>query len=157
MPLLRKATEADVPAILAILKEPAVAAWWGENTAADVLQELGVSWAIVVEGEVAGILLIHEETEPDYRHVAFDIALATRFHGRGLGRQALREAIRDQIARGHHRFTIDPTVGNQPAIRCYASLGFKPVGVLREAERAPDGTWRDGLLMDLLAREFVDG
>jgi aminoglycoside 6'-N-acetyltransferase len=154
--LLRKATEADIPAILSVLAEPAVASWWGENTTESVLEELGVSWAIVVEGEVVGILLIHEETEPDYRHVAFDIAIATRFHGTGLGRRALREAIREQIARGHHRFTIDPTVGNEAAIRCYASVGFKPVGVLREAERGPDGGWRDGLLMDLLAREFVD-
>ena len=150
-------TEDDIPAVLEILLEPAVAAWWGDNDADSVRQELDVSWAILVDGEVAGILLIHEETEPDYRHVAFDIAVATRFHGTGLGRRALRTAIRDCVARGHHRFTIDPTVGNEAAIRCYASVGFKAVGIEREAERAPDGTWRDGLLMDLLAREFVDG
>jgi len=26
---------------------------------------------------------------------------------------------------------------------------------MRRYERAPDGTWRDGLLMDLLADEFL--
>jgi aminoglycoside 6'-N-acetyltransferase len=30
------------------------------------------------------------------------------------------------------------------------------VGVLRSYERAPDGSWRDGLLMDLLADELVE-
>jgi aminoglycoside 6'-N-acetyltransferase len=28
------------------------------------------------------------------------------------------------------------------------------VGVMRRAERAPDGRWRDSLLMDLLADEL---
>jgi aminoglycoside 6'-N-acetyltransferase len=55
--------------------------------------------------------------------------------------------------RGHHRFTIDPAVGNEPAIRCYAAVGFRPVGTMRRYSRAADGTWRDGLLMDLLADE----
>jgi aminoglycoside 6'-N-acetyltransferase len=34
------------------------------------------------------------------------------------------------------------------------SAGFKPVGIFRKAERAPDGHWRDALLMDLLAEEI---
>jgi aminoglycoside 6'-N-acetyltransferase len=31
------------------------------------------------------------------------------------------------------------------------NTGFKPVGLMREYWRDPDGVWRDGLLMDLLA------
>ena len=57
-------------------------------------------------------------------------------------------------ARGHHRFTIDPAAGNDRAIRAYAAVGFRPVGVMRQLRAAPDGTWRDGLLMDLLAEEY---
>ena len=56
-------------------------------------------------------------------------------------------------ARGHHRFTIDPAADNERAVRCYAAVGFKPVGVLRRYWRGPDGLWRDGLLMDMLADE----
>jgi hypothetical protein len=33
-------------------------------------------------------------------------------------------------------------------------IRFRGVGVMREYERRPAGVWRDGLLMDLLAREF---
>jgi aminoglycoside 6'-N-acetyltransferase len=153
---LRKATDADVPAILAVLNEPAVAEWWGDNTAQDVLAELGVSRAVLVDGDIVGLLLVHEETEPDYRHVAYDIAIATRFHGTGLGRRVLRAAIRDAIAAGHHRFQIDPRADNEVAIRSYAAVGFKPVGIMRESDRGRDGVWHDALLMDLLAREFVD-
>ena len=55
--------------------------------------------------------------------------------------------------RGHHRLTIDPAAANTRAIRAYERVGFKPVGVLRQYERGPDGTFRDGLLMDMLAGE----
>jgi aminoglycoside 6'-N-acetyltransferase len=56
---------------------------------------------------------------------------------------------------GHHRLTIDPAADNEAAIRTYRKVGFKPVGVLRRYERDSDGTWHDGLLMDLLAEEFI--
>ena len=59
------------------------------------------------------------------------------------------------VDRGHHRFTIDPAAGNERAIRCYAAVGFKPVGLMREYERVDSGPWHDGLLMDLLAHELT--
>jgi aminoglycoside 6'-N-acetyltransferase len=57
-------------------------------------------------------------------------------------------------ARGHHRLTIDPAAANARAIRCYAGVGFRPVGVMRQYERGEDGTWHDGLLMELLADDW---
>ena len=152
---LRPAADADVPALVELLAEPSVTAWWGTTSAEDVRQELHLTLVAEVDGEIAGLLLVHEEDEPDYRHVALDIALATRFPGRGLGPEALRTVIRRFIERGHHRFQIDPTVTNTRAIAAYASLGFKPVGILRAYERDPAGGWRDGLLMDLLADELT--
>ena len=58
-------------------------------------------------------------------------------------------------ARGHHRLTIDPSDANERAIRAYSKLGFRPVGVMRQYERGADGTFHDGLLMDLLADELT--
>ena len=40
------------------------------------------------------------------------------------------------------------------AIRAYGKVGFRPVGAMRRYERGPDGTFHDGLLMDLLADEL---
>jgi aminoglycoside 6'-N-acetyltransferase len=57
--------------------------------------------------------------------------------------------------RGHHRITIDPAAANEPAIRCYAKVGFRPVGIMRQYERGADGRFHDGLLMDLLRDELV--
>ncbi|MFE6856342.1 GNAT family N-acetyltransferase, partial [Streptomyces sp. NPDC057674] len=55
---------------------------------------------------------------------------------------------------GFHRLVIDPAADNAPAIRCYTKVGFRPVGVMRQYERGADGSWHDGLLMDLLAEEL---
>jgi aminoglycoside 6'-N-acetyltransferase len=84
-----------------------------------------------------------------------DIFLAPDRHGQGLGTDALRTLARHLIDdRGHHRLVIDPAVANTRAIGAYEKLGFRPVGVMRQVERSPDGEWRDALLMDLLADEL---
>jgi aminoglycoside 6'-N-acetyltransferase len=154
---LRPATEADVPRLAEILSEPAVARWWAGNDEADVRENLEITFTVIVDGELAGLVLFSEETDPEYRHVGLDISLATRFQGRGIGPQALRLAIRHFAARGHHRFTIDPAADNEAAIRSYAKVGFKPVGVMRKYERhGEDAPWHDGLLMDLLVEELED-
>ena len=49
---------------------------------------------------------------------------------------------------------VDPALENVAAVRCYEKVGFRPVGVMRESERSPEGVWRDALLMELLAREL---
>jgi len=110
---LRPSTPVDVVPVHTILQDPKVAAWWGENSEADVALELDGAFTIEVDGAVASILECHEETEPMYPSVAFDIALKTNLHGRQIGRRALRLAVDHFITLGHHRFTIDPTVTNQ--------------------------------------------
>lgn len=113
------------------------------------------AFAIETDGELVGLIQHHEEDDPDFRHAGIDLFLAGRVHGRGLGTDAVRTLARYLIhERGHHRLTIDPAADNAAAIRTYEKVGFRAVGVMREYWRSPDGTWRDGLLMDLLAREF---
>ena len=151
---LRPAREEDVPELVRILREPSVARWWGEIDEADVRAELAISFVVLAGGAVAGWLLFAEEEDEQYRHVGLDICLATEFQGQGIGPRALRLAIAHFAERGHHRFTIDPAAHNERAIRAYESVGFRPVGRMRDYERAPDGTWHDGLLMDLLVSEL---
>jgi aminoglycoside 6'-N-acetyltransferase len=154
---LRPATPADAGAIAAILAEPEVARWWGPNDVAGVVEEMEAcdAFTVTVGDDIAGWVLVSESEDPMYPGVGLDIALGAGYRGRGLGREALAVLIRHHIARGHHRFTIDPAADHERAIRVYSALGFRPVGVLRRYERAPDGTFRDGLLMDLLADELT--
>lgn len=162
--LLRPLQEGDADWLAGVIGEPEVARWWGprardrEHMRAALLEDVaeGAAFAIEVDGALAGWLGIDEEDEPDYRHAAMDIFLAPALHGAGHGPAALRLAARWLLGeRGHHRLTIDPAASNERAIAVYGSLGFRPVGVMRDYERGPDGQWRDGLLMDLLARELT--
>lgn len=148
--VLRPSRPDDVEPITALLRHPDLRLWWGENSVQSVTEELVGAWVIEIDSEAAGIVECHEEAEPMYPSVAFDIALAAHLHGRHLGRRALWLAIQYFRERGHHRFTIDPAVANQRACRCYRAVGFRDVGILQAAERAPDGSWRDALLMELV-------
>jgi len=159
--ILRSPVEADIPRLAAIMATPEVGRWWmGETeelTRTRVLagEEDTTIWVVLADGEIIGMVQAWEETEPEYRHGGIDIALHPDRHGRGLGADTVRTVARHLIdERGHHRITIDPAAANTAAIRSYERVGFRPVGVMRQYERGDDGTWHDGLLMDLLAAEL---
>ena len=161
---LRLATADDVPALVVIRSTPEVYERWrgGDDLVASVTEDVHDAdtefFAIVYAGRVVGAIQWAEETEPDYRHANIDIFLDPSVHGRGVGTDAVRTLARHLIVeKGHHRLVIDPAADNGAAIRCYTKVGFRPVGVMRRYERGPDGSWHDGLLMDLLADEFIDG
>ena len=142
---LRPIEDADIEPLTAIVT---ASEWWTYGSSLDAGEP---GFVIEVDGERAGWLGLYEEEEPDYRHASVDIVLAPAFCDRGLGPEALRAAI-DWLAseRGHHRFTIDPAAHNARAIAAYEKVGFRRVGILRSYERGRDGTWHDGLLMDLV-------
>jgi aminoglycoside 6'-N-acetyltransferase len=156
---LRPLREGDLDALVAIVEGEGVREWWGLDASREATREAlhsdGEAFAIEVGGALAGWLGVVEELTPNYRSAGIDIVLAPAFQGRGLGPDALRLAARWLIGeRGHHRLTIDPAAANERAIGAYASVGFRPVGIMREYERGADGRWHDGLLMDLLAAEL---
>ncbi|WP_280722720.1 GNAT family protein [Kitasatospora sp. MAA4] len=161
--LLRPATPHDIPALAAVRATPEVRERWrgGTDMAAAVAEDLAEpgsrTLAIEYADRVVGAIQWAEETEPDYRHANIDIYLDPALHGNGLGADAVRTLARYLITdRGHHRLVIDPAADNEPAIRCYRKVGFRPVGVMRRYERAEDGSWHDALLMDLLAEELTN-
>ncbi len=91
-----------------------------------------------------------------YHHAGIDIYLSTLQQGRGLGAESVTLLVRFLIdERQHHRIIIDPAAANTRAIRCYQSVGFRPVGIMRQYERGLDGVYHDGLLMDLLASDIA--
>jgi aminoglycoside 6'-N-acetyltransferase len=159
---LRPATAQDVPALAAIRATPEVHERWrgGEDLAAAVAEGLddpdSENFAIEYEGRVIGEVQWYAEDDPDYRHAGIDIYLDPAAHGRGLGTDAVRTLARHLVDDlRHHRLVIDPAADNAPAIACYRKVGFRPVGVMRRYERGADGSWHDGLLMELLAEDLA--
>jgi aminoglycoside 6'-N-acetyltransferase len=147
--------------LLRIFSDPTVARWWGDprESLEDTFQaeEDEEHYLIELDGEAVGMIQSYEETDDMYRHAGIDISIREPWQARGLGPEAIRTLARYLIdERGHHRLVIDPAVDNVNAIRAYESVGFKRVGVMRKYERGLDGTWHDGLLMDMLAEELRD-
>jgi aminoglycoside 6'-N-acetyltransferase len=156
---LRPLRDGDSARLHEIRSEPDVARWWGlpgaEVSGVAAHDDDEIVLAIEYRGNLVGAIQYHEESDPDYRHASVDIYLSTRVQGRGVGRDAIRTLARYLFdERGHHRLTIDPAATNARAVAAYASVGFRPVGVMRQYERGPDGTWHNGLLMDLLRDEL---
>ena len=155
--VLRPLHSDDVPRLAEIGSEPEVARWWREVDEAQLREKLveGRAFSIRYDGKIAGLVQWWENDDAEFRHAGIDLFLTTRLHGRGLGSDAVRTVARWLVeARGHHRITIDPALENVRAIRAYERVGFRRVGVLRRYWLGPDGEWRDGLLLDLLADEL---
>ena len=137
-----------------------MAQWWGGLSDEEIREQFigsRLGYVIEVDDEVIGGIQYSEDDDPMYRRAGIDIFLTSVSHGRGHGTEAVRLLARHLFfERDHHRITIDPAAANAAAIRTYEKVGFRRVGIMRRYERGPDGTWHDGLLMDLLKEEFID-
>lgn len=160
---LRTATPHDIAALARIRATPEVRARWRggtdlERATADALDDDELAVLVIEDGigRIIGQIQWSEEDDPDYHHASVDIFIDPVAHGRGFGGDAITTLCRYLIhERGIHRLVIDPAADNTAAIRCYTRVGFRPVGVMRRYERAENGTWHDGLLMDLLPDDLT--
>ncbi len=164
--LLRPCREADLPHLLAILREPAVASHWSEadddfdrqallsGDDPDGAERI-TTFVIMSEDEVIGWIAGWEKLHRDYRHAGIDLFITTKQQGKGYGTEAVRLVCKFLFEeRGHHRITIDPAADNLRAVHAYEKVGFKRVGILRQYERGADGTYHDGMLLDLLPEDL---
>ena len=151
--VLKPLAIADAEALRAIHATAEVTAWWADMDEGFPFDEPQTTrYTIWMGDRIAGLIQYGEENEPMYRHAWIDIFVDPELHGRGVGSDAVR-TLRDHLVadRGHHRVTIDPSLDNVAAIGAYEKAGFERVGVMRRAERAPDGQWRDALFMEYVA------
>jgi aminoglycoside 6'-N-acetyltransferase len=160
---LRSATAEDSATLATVRATPEVRQRWGggDDLIGELLDDLATPelhvLVIEFEGRIVGAIQWEAEEDPMYRHAGIDLYIDPAVHGRGIGSDALRTLARYLFEdHGHHRVVIDPAADNVAAIACYRKVGFRTVGVMREYERSADGTWHDGLLMELLAAELTD-
>jgi aminoglycoside 6'-N-acetyltransferase len=134
-------------------QQPGVMKWWGPMDADFPFDEPeSQRFAIVVDGEIAGLIQWGDDSYEHNRHAYVDIFLGDDFAGRGIGTDAIRQITRLLVdEHGYHRITLDPAVENEAAIRSYEKAGFRRVGTLERASRGhPSAEWRDELLMELV-------
>lgn len=148
--ILRPVGADDVPMLLHIISTPEVKQWWDPADLGDgwLLDDSSTTRFTIVAGRrIAGLIQYWVVENPRDRHAGIEILLDPDLHGRGLGRDAVGTLARHLFAEGdHHRIVVETAATNEMAIRCYAAVGFRPVGMM---------TGRDGLVMDLLSTDFA--
>lgn len=137
--------------------EPEVRRWW-QDPADDFPANMtrSTNYTAMLDERVIGFAQWYSEEETIIRFAGLDLFLDPAVHGRGLGLETVRVLCAHLIDdHGFHRLVADPEVENESAIACFRKAGFRPVGVARQSLRDRFGVWKDGLLLDLLAKEFV--
>lgn len=76
------------------------------------------------DGQPAAVLFV---TRRGWTSRVGGMAVAKDLRGAGLGRRVMGEAIADARARGDHALLLEVIEQNTPAVKLYASLGFRPV------------------------------
>lgn len=136
---IRPATEADVPALLALIRELAE---YERLTAQVVATESGLRECLFGEGRVADAVLGYSEGEA-VAYAVFHSTISTfagrpgiyledlfvkpDYRGRGFGGAMLRHVGRIALERHCDRIVWSVLHWNEPAIRFYRSHGAEPV------------------------------
>ena len=161
---MRTPRESDVASLTSILSDPSVAAWWTGYGEPRVRNELIAhrdhTQVLIMELDdtIAGAIQFNEVADPQYFHAGVDLFIGAPWQNRGLGTEAIRAVVRYLFSvRGHHRVVGDPAAHNAPSIRAFEKAGFRRAGVMRRYERSPDGTFHDGVLMEILATDTAAG
>jgi ribosomal protein S18 acetylase RimI-like enzyme len=97
------------------------------------------TWLVVSPGGCVGTIqgLMDDRGQGAVQNVG----VVPRYRGLGLGRALMLKALHGFLAAGAVRVYLEVTAGNDPAVRLYRELGFRPVRTLyRGVPRpAPDG------------------
>lgn len=110
---------------------------------------------VEVAGEPAGFAIVAGLGRPHNNIEVGTYVIARR--GEGLGRRALRLIVERCFAEhGAHRVWLDAVDHNDRARRAYEAVGFRQEGEMREAWRAPDGTYETLVVLSILDREWAE-
>jgi phosphinothricin acetyltransferase len=160
--MIRDATEADLPAIVAITNHAILhttalwtnteatiesrGAWWRDRVAAGFPVLVAAE-----EGRVLGFASygIFRPFEGYLYSVEHSVYVDPGAHGRGLGRALLASVIAHAQAAGKHAMIGAIEADNTVSLRLHASLGFVETGRLKEVGRKFD-RWLDLVFMQLM-------
>ena len=153
---IRRATPADVPAIVALEGNPVARQFvgqWSEDRHRATLSGGDARYYInETDGAIDAYVILRGLSE-DSRSIELK-RIVVGAPGRGLGRRLLMEILRITFGElGAHRVFLDVFEDNVRARRVYESLGFVYEGIMRQAARR-DSHWCDLHLMSMLESEF---
>lgn len=123
---------------------------WSRN---DTSGSVGLSVESLLDGQLVGHLTLWG-IEARGRCATLGLQIGGPFHGRGLGTDAARVAVRYGFAElGLHRVQLGCWSFNTRAVSAYARAGFTEEGRRRQVV-FHDGHWYDEVLMSVLEEDW---
>jgi GNAT superfamily N-acetyltransferase len=155
MPVVRRATEADLPVILDIVRRvvPLMQAtgnlqWTAEYPNEAVFRqdiEREQLWVAEVAGQIAGLAALTTEQDPEYAQADWDtaeqavvthrLAVDPKVQGKGVAAALLAQAEQLAHAWGLQSLRVDTNSENQATQRLFPKLGYRFAGEITLAFR----------------------
>ncbi|RLC61686.1 MAG: hypothetical protein DRI80_08170 [Chloroflexota bacterium] len=123
---LRPASDADIPAVVAVDRAAFTPHWWHSETTMRRRAAVASHFAVAeMAGEVAGYA--EGELRLPKAHLN-RIAVHPAYQGRGIGTLLLRDALRAFWRSGAEQVTLNTQADNRYSQRLYRRFGFEPTG-----------------------------
>jgi ribosomal-protein-alanine N-acetyltransferase len=121
---VRRMTERDISAALAILEESPEAAIWSRASLLESASN-GAAWAAEMEGRVVGILLGRVAAD---EFEILNLAVSKVHRRRGIATKLASTALEYSRAAGAQQSYLEVRASNEGAIALYAKMGFRVCG-----------------------------
>ena len=148
MPTIRRATAADLPAILALIQRavPLMHASGNFQWSADYpneavfIADIAQShlWVAELAGAVAGVAALTQDQDAEYAQADWDVtepALVTHrlavnpaAQGQGVALALMEQAEKQAVAQGLHALRVDTNSENTATQRLFPKLGYRFAG-----------------------------
>ncbi|MBN1812458.1 MAG: GNAT family N-acetyltransferase [Anaerolineae bacterium] len=123
---LRPASDADIPAIVAVDRAAFTPHWWHSE---DTVRRRAAAAAHFAVAESAGQVVGYAEGELRLPIAHLNrIAVHPAHHGRGIGAALLRDALRAFWRQGAEHITLNTQSDNRESQRLYRRFGFEMTG-----------------------------
>ena len=119
--LVRPATPADLPALLALESDSAAAAHWSEAEYRRLFAEAGRVTLVIGEAAVQGFV-VGRNLGPEWE--IENIAVASSAQRRGLGKRLVQELLDLARSRGAQAVFLEVRESNRAARALYSKMGF---------------------------------
>ena len=154
-PAIRRATVADLPAILALVRRvvPLMQASGNRQWSADYPNETVFRadierqqlWVAELDGTIAGVAALTQDQDAEYAQADWDVshpalvthrlAVAPAARGRGVALALLEQAEKQAVAQGLHVLRVDTNSENAATQRLFPKLGYRFAGEITLAFR----------------------
>lgn len=132
--MIRRMTEADLPAVAGLERENFSVPWTEENLKESLRLSTYLFLVAEEEGKVVGYAGLNRVLDEGD---VTNIVISEDFRGRGIGTELTSALLEEGKKEGIQAFTLEVRFSNVSAIRIYEKLGFVEEGIRKRFYEKP--------------------